>query len=1016
MSRLPLFAGTVLRGIRARALLSGGSVLLTVLAIGSAVLGPIFATAVTNSYVVSRLDAAPDIFTGLSWTLTPTATTSSPEAALAAAVKAADARNAGPFSAPTATLETTRFPALTGQAMLLAKAGACEHLRVTGRCPARAGEVLMLGADLAYLGKHVGDTVDLGTGLGPATVVGSYTSPTGQSDYWYDTGRLVSLPAYAKPRGPSMPYEPAPLIVTPTTFAKLPVSRWRVLVDSRLSVPPGLTVTDLDRAVRTAKDLTHGPAQVAGGTLTPAELNDLKDIAKDVRAQQATARSSIAPAVLSLVLVALALLLRLLTAASELRLPELALASLRGLTGRQLWGLGLAEPLALLALAVPLGAAAGYGFAVLLIRSWLVPGLPVPLPVASPVSAVLVVLAALAVAVLAVWLVLRVALSEQLTGVRRPGGTSRAPLIATLLLVALAVAVLASKLASGGQGDPDSTDLVLPVLLAVVAGLGMTRLTAALAKAWTRRRTSRSLAGFVASRAISRRREATLVILPITAAIAVSVFAAGVYASASTWRQSVAATVAPAGQVWSSSLPLNQTVDAARLLDPSGRWLMGAGVAAYPGGTFSVVDTPRLARVAQWPKQWTPGSSAADVARMIGPTATVPTLTGRRLAVTVDRQGRASDDVWLVLQLDVPGHEPQNAYLGPYAAGTSTRSTTIPCATGCRLRAMTIGRAAGLTVDIKGSLAIGDVRVDGRSVPDAVGGAGWTGDRTEFPALTGVGTSAGRLHVGLDTHGQETTVTLLAGGIAPRRPVLVGVDAGSSVHHGRSGSYVPVTEGRLRIRSLGAAASTPFLGPGGILVDYTTLSVDHAVDGQIYTSYVLARSDTPPAIERRLADRFTRTEGFAAVRHTLDDSAYALALRLYAVVAGLVLLMALAGLVVSTAVQLPARRRDAAALRVVGMRRPAVMSAVARELAVVLGSAAVAGIAAGLLAQYVVLRTVRLGYAEGLNTPHLVTSLDLARLALLALVAVVVLGIISFTTASLTVRGARGSTLRETAR
>ena len=34
--------GTVLRGLRARALLSAGSVLLTALAIGSAVLGPIF--------------------------------------------------------------------------------------------------------------------------------------------------------------------------------------------------------------------------------------------------------------------------------------------------------------------------------------------------------------------------------------------------------------------------------------------------------------------------------------------------------------------------------------------------------------------------------------------------------------------------------------------------------------------------------------------------------------------------------------------------------------------------------------------------------------------------------------------------------------------------------------------------------------------------------------------------------------------------------------------------------------
>ena len=47
---------------------------------------------------------------------------------------------------------------------------------------------------------------------------------------------------------------------------------------------------------------------------------------------------------ISLVLVALALLLRLLMAAADLRLPELALASLRGLSRRQLWGLGLSEP------------------------------------------------------------------------------------------------------------------------------------------------------------------------------------------------------------------------------------------------------------------------------------------------------------------------------------------------------------------------------------------------------------------------------------------------------------------------------------------------------------------------------------------------------------------------------------------------------------------------------------------------------------------------------------------------
>ena len=90
----------------------------------------------------------------------------------------------------------------------------------------------------------------------------------------------------------------------------------------------------------------------------------------------------------------------------------------------------------------------------------------------------------------------------------------------------------------------------------------------------------------------------------------------------------------------------------------------------------------------------------------------------------------------------------------------------------------------------------------------------------------------------------------------------------------------------------------------------------------------------------------------------------------------LVLLMAIAGLFVSTAVQLPARRRDAAAMRVVGVPRRVVVSAVAREFLAVLGGAAIAGIAAGALAQYVVLRTIRLGYVEALATPRLVPAVD----------------------------------------
>ena len=92
------------------------------------------------------------------------------------------------------------------------------------------------------------------------------------------------------------------------------------------------------------------------------------------------------------------------------------------------------------------------------------------------------------------------------------------------------------------------------------------------------------------------------------------------------------------------------------------------------------------------------------------------------------------------------------------------------------------------------------------------------------------------------------------------------------------------------------------------------------------------------------------------------------------------------------------------------------MSAVAREFLVVLGGAAVAGILAGSLAQYVVLRTITLGYVEALSTPHLVAAISPARLLALTAIAAVVLGVAAFFSASLTVRGARGSTLRENAR
>ena len=92
------------------------------------------------------------------------------------------------------------------------------------------------------------------------------------------------------------------------------------------------------------------------------------------------------------------------------------------------------------------------------------------------------------------------------------------------------------------------------------------------------------------------------------------------------------------------------------------------------------------------------------------------------------------------------------------------------------------------------------------------------------------------------------------------------------------------------------------------------------------------------------------------------------------------------------------------------------MSAVVRGPAVVLGGTAIAGLAAGTLAQYVVLRTVTLGVVESITTPALVAAVDWQRLVVLSAAAALLFGAVALVSAAFTVRGARGSTLRESAR
>ncbi|QCW51199.1 FtsX-like permease family protein [Nocardioides dongxiaopingii] len=977
---------TVLRGLRSRALLSVTSLAMMVLGVAGAVLGPAFQQASTTSYTLTRLaDAAPPL-TGLTFEV-GAGRTGDLDELVAAGVAAVERELPDLYESPV-VIVMSRPIAGPADVTYLARDDVCSVLDVQGRCPQQPDEVLVNEDDLGSLA--VGDRIEAPL-LGRPRVVGTYTTPD-DSEHW-----LLPTLLSSRPESSSGAPAPGPFIVTDDVLAGLPRRLWAPRLESRLRVPDSLTDDELDSLVATTERLRAVEVDLDGGgtVVGTSTVNDLRSVLVDVRSQRAAARSAVAPAAVSLVLVALAIILRLQTAAAERRGHELALAALRGVGRRRSWLLGLAEPWLLVLLSAPFGVLVGHAATVALARSSLRDGLVVSLPTASVVNAVAVTLVVATVTAAAVGQGMQETLGARLAGVRRPGGgRGWAGLVVEAVVVALAAALVLARLGAGSDGL-GATDLLLPVVLAVAAGLLATRGTVAVARWWTERFGDRPLSAFVAGRAIARRSQGTLVILPVTAAIAISVFAIGVDSAAGRWRDSVASTRSPAGEVWASPLDAVATLRLTRAIDADGRWTMTAAAVSIPEtGPIVLVDSERLGRVGRWSPQWlADGGDAAEAADLVRPPAPLPVLTGRRVELTVETAAPVT------LKLDVrTATGTEFLRVGPFEPGTSSvAAAAAGCAAGCELRAVSLEGGTGPARVSALATDVGDPRfLD----------AGWT-------RVEGGGSA---IEDGVLVLEPGAPVVPAAVG-SPMRAVL-GRDADATVVDGSGdGPSIAVASGTIPVEVTARAESLPLTGPAGIMLDLTTFLAHEEPATALVEPVVLARADAPASVTDALgAAGLTRAGGVGDTRRALDETAYAQALRLYVVVGASVLLMALGGLLVSTLVQLPDRRRDAAALRVVGVRRRTVVLAAWWESSVVLGAATLAGLAAGLLAQVVLLRSITLGLVEDRATPRVLADTDGHRLVLLAGGVVVVLTLVAVLASVAVVRRARAATLREDAR
>lgn len=990
---------TVLRGLRARALLSLTSLAMMVLVLAGAVLGPMFQQASIDSYTLTRIDATAAPLTALTWAASATGPDGVAEPDLdrlvATAVAEIDRARPAPYSPPAALLFTHEVLRRSDGALVryLARDDICATLDVEGRCPAGPGEVMVSEDDLHGLG--IGDPVEAPL-LGSPEIVGVYSPPT-TTDEWLFPVLFASYPFIPAPNG--QPYRPAPFVVAHDVLAGLPARLWDVRLESRLRVPDRLSDRDFDDLVSDIDQARAVDSPIDGGRLVgTAHVNALAPVLVDVRGQREAARSALAPAVVSLVLVALAMILRLQVAAVRLRAPEQALAMLRGVGRRRSWLLALSEPWLLVLASVPLGVLAGYVGAATLARAWLRPGLPLEVPTSSFVGVALVTGAMVVVSVMAVAQGMRQTIGERLAGSHRPGPSSRVVLAAELGVVLLALTLPLTRLGADADGL-GLADLLLPVAVAVAAGLVTTRVVVGLASRWTRRGAQRPLSVFVAARAVARRSEGTLLILPVTAAISLAVFAVGVDSVAAGWRASVAATVAPADDVYESPLTLDATLQLTRDLDPGGRYVMAAGRVAIPStGTVAVVDSSRLGRVGAWSAQWLDGRTGSAAAHLLGPAKPVLRIAGKRVALSVDSPTAGAT---VVLGVRTVAGD-RTIRLGPLPAGEATLTDEVgACEPGCLLRSISVDGVAAPVV-------VSHLTVDGAPASPPLADAGWTSKADDGTPGRPAADAAGEVTVPPGT-------TLLPAAAADPLPVLAGVDARGLLDD--DSTTLGTGSITLDVRVAALAESLPFVGPAGVLVDLPSFLLLSDPPWPLVTSFVLVRDDAPePVVDALLAAGLVRVAGVDDERRSLDDSAYAQALRLYLVVGAVLLLMALGSLLVSGAVQMPERRRDAAALRVVGVPRRTVALASVWESVVSLGAAAAAGVLAGVAALAVLLPSLDLDVMDEDAVPRVLADPDVTRLVLLALAVGVVLLVVATATSVLTVSRARAASLRETAR
>jgi putative ABC transport system permease protein len=826
---------TLARGIRWRPMGSALVATTAAIAVGTAIVGPLFLRAGGDSLVRQTVAGASASKTSFGLTTSTEAKTldglAAEQRSLLASAHLTDLFGPSVVKTIRSTVLLTSKNREVYFGRLTYRTGICSILHFSaGGCRAGALDAVVSERSALALGVSVGSTIAVNDRKDDdpdqLRVTGVFRLPNPRSAYWFgDAGTYFAFGQntlkpleldevddlfVASPASLALPSDYTSSLTTQTGLRS-----GRLGIGNASAATQGLLAMKRRAAVAGFEVETGLPALLEG----PLHQRSLMSTIVVVAAVQ-------------LVLLAMWVLTSTLMRSADLRRSELRVARLRGFPLPTLLAVSITEPAALCAIGVVLGILGAWGAVRVASSILFTSGTTVGLDGWTIAGFGAVVLTICVVLGLSSVRLLR---SVGLAASSPPSASSRSRTVVDASILALSAVALIGAATSGALSS--RTNVVAAAAPAVVA-LGTSVIAIRVVEYLCHRLSATTLnssavALFLAVRQVGRRPTALREGRTLVIAVALACFAVSAWSVAKANRLTAATfsigartvvTVAPGHR------PLTQAVDA---VDPHGRFAMAAIQISGAGTPVIGVDSSRLAAVAAWPGGTTHENVAA-VSRALTPKPTSEVkLASGALAVTADvsPSGAATRELahlHLAAWLFDPVDGTFEVGLGGLRLGRSTYQGVAQSNCPCRLVGVGVLPSAK-RLPSSGQIHLG---LNGLAVPHRARAeltpADWRSGRT------GIRVSATSSEVGIDIpmsavigdtgYGASAMATL--GGQPPVIPAAAGSFAdGLAVSSGQQGALsVQGLDGyNVAVRPAVIAASLPRIGAGGVIVDLGAL-------------------------------------------------------------------------------------------------------------------------------------------------------------------------------------------------